>query len=280
MTARSVPSALRETLRLWKEAGCPGDDPTRWSPERWGEDLIPATLGREPIRRADVVALAEKVTAEDRAAHRDAFVAAMIWGYGRVGYGPSRVRRIMAEEGFADQLAELTCVTLEEGGPAAFARVWERRKSGTRFLRHLGGAFGTKYIYVLTKAHPQQRIAPILDSVVRAWFAEHAPTVDVQIGDGWTYPHRYATYVETLQAWGDELGLPADDVERLIFLQREGQTGGTWQEDWLSSTPISGPQDLLRMLADRIAELGLEEQAETHLEALADLLASTEDAAS
>lgn len=40
-------------------------------------------------------------------------------------------------------------------------------------LKHLGAAFGTKYLYFLTKAHRQSDIAPVLDSVVRAWFAEH-----------------------------------------------------------------------------------------------------------
>ncbi|WP_295015859.1 hypothetical protein [uncultured Micrococcus sp.] len=40
-------------------------------------------------------------------------------------------------------------------------------------LEHLGAAFGTKYLYFLTKAHRESDIAPVLDSVVRAWFAEH-----------------------------------------------------------------------------------------------------------
>ncbi|WP_375543711.1 8-oxoguanine DNA glycosylase OGG fold protein [Micrococcus lylae] len=40
-------------------------------------------------------------------------------------------------------------------------------------LKHLGAAFGTKYLYFLTKAQRESDIASVLDSVVRAWFAEH-----------------------------------------------------------------------------------------------------------
>ncbi|WP_376741551.1 MULTISPECIES: 8-oxoguanine DNA glycosylase OGG fold protein [Micrococcus] len=96
-----------------------------------------------------------------------------MWGYGRVGYGPSRVERIMAQPGFEEQLADVTRITLEQGGPAAFEHIRQQRKSGAGCLKHLGAAFGTKYLYFLTKAHRESDIAPILDSVVRAWFAEH-----------------------------------------------------------------------------------------------------------
>ncbi|MEV8355444.1 hypothetical protein [Micrococcus luteus] len=40
-------------------------------------------------------------------------------------------------------------------------------------LEHLGAAFGTTYLSFLTKAHRESDIAPVFDSVVRAWFAEH-----------------------------------------------------------------------------------------------------------
>lgn len=277
MTPSAVPQPLRDTFVAWTDAGRPDDAPTRWSRHHWGKDLVPAGLEDTPLTRAALVERAKRVTADDRDAQRDAFLAAMIWGYGTVGYGPSRVRTMLAEDGFADQLAELTHVTLEQGGPAAFAHVREARKAGHECLKGLGGAFGTKYIYALTKAHPERGVAPVLDSVVRAWFVEHVPDVDVRIGDGWTYPHRYGAYVETLQAWGEDLGIPADDVERLIFLQREGQTGGTWQEEWLSATPAPGAADLLRMLGDQLEARGVGAEAAPHLVALAELAAAEDD---
>ncbi|MCV7577481.1 hypothetical protein M3E72_010780 [Micrococcus luteus] len=66
---------------------------------------LPACLECKPLTCAVVTGYAAKVTAEDRAVQRDAFIAAMLWGYGRVGYGPSRVERIMAQPGFEEQLA-------------------------------------------------------------------------------------------------------------------------------------------------------------------------------
>ena len=80
---------------------------------------LPACLECEPLTRAVVTGYAAKVTAEDLAVQRDAFIAAMVWGYGRVGYGPSRVERIMAQPGFEEQLADVTRITLEQGGPAS-----------------------------------------------------------------------------------------------------------------------------------------------------------------
>lgn len=279
MTHISVPDPLRQAFSTWEGAGRPADAPTSWSLAHWSVlgDALPAGLDGLPLSRADVTAYAAKVTAEDRQAQRDLFVAAMIWGYGRVGYGPRRIRTVMDQEGFEDQLAELTRVTLEQGGPAAFQYVRDQRKTKGRCLHGLGGAFGTKYICFLTKAHPVQGISPVLDSVVRDWFTEHAPAADIHVGDGWTYPRRYGNYVEIMQAWGRELGIPADEVERLIFLQREGQTGGTWQEAWLSDRPVPGAEALLRMLEDKLGERGLGSVAEKHLRTLDELLASAAD---
>ena len=240
---------------------------------------LPACLECKPLTRSVVTGYAAKVTAKDRAAQRDAFIAAMVWGYGRVGYGPSRVERIMAQPGFEEQLADVTRITLEQGGPAAFEHIRQQRKSGAGCLTHLGAAFGTTHLSFLTKAHRESDIAPILDSVVRAWFAEHVKDVDVRIGDGWTYPRKYATYVETMQAWGDKLDIAPDDVERLIFLQQQDATQGSWRESWSSAvtTPESG--ELLEALRLALDDLGAGDDAEPHLQALEDVIAEVEDRA-
>lgn len=240
---------------------------------------LPACLECEPLTRAVVTGYAAKVTAEDRAAQRDAFIVTMVWGYGRVGYGPSRVERIMAQPGFEDQLADVTRITLEQGGPAAFEHIRQQRKSGAGCFKHLGAAFGTKYLSFLTKAHRESDIAPVLDSVVRAWFAEHAQDVDVRIGDGWTYPDRYRTYVEAMQAWGRELGVDADDVERLIFLQQQDATQGSWRESWSAAAADPEAGELLDALRLALADLGAGDDAEPHLRALEDVIADAEDRA-
>lgn len=284
-----VPDSLQKAFEQWTVRGKPEDEPTTWKKASWEKalagaepvrDLLggwPAELNGEPLSRKDVTAFAAKVTPEDRASQLTAFLAAMIWGYGRVGYGPSRVVKMLAEPGFLDDLAELTRTTLAKGGVAAYERAWEGRFGSGKdrgFLKHLGPAFGTKYIYFLTRAQPVegQGIAPVLDSVVRMWFRKNAPDVDVRIGDGWGHADRYETYVKTMLAWEADLGIPADDIERLIFVSREAEVGGTWAEPW-ADAPVASAEELLQHLGTRIAELGLQDEAEPHLEALADLLA-------
>ena len=279
--AAAVPSALRRSFDTWVAAGKPADEPTRWSIDHWTAHVpdLPACLECEPLTRAVVTGYAAKVTAEDRAVQRDAFIATMVWGYGRVGYGPSRVERIMAQPGFEDQLADVTRIALEQGGPAAFEHIRQQRKTGAGCLKHLGAAFGTKYLSFLTRAHRGSDIAPVLDSVVRAWFAEHVEDVDVRIGDGWTYPCKYTTYVETMQAWGKELEIPADDVERLIFLQQQDATQGSWRESWSSAAADPEAGELLEGLRLALDDLGAGDAAEAHLRALEDLITDAEDRA-
>jgi hypothetical protein len=51
---------------------------------------LPDRLSRELVRQAC------RDAAGTPAAALDAFIAVMAWGYGRVGYGPYRVRRVLA----------------------------------------------------------------------------------------------------------------------------------------------------------------------------------------
>ena len=146
-------------------------------------------------------------------------------------------------------------------------------------LEHLGAAFGTKYLYFLTKAHRESDIAPVLDSVVRAWFAEHVKDVDVRIGGGWTYPDRYRTYVTTMQAWDEELKIPADDVERLIFLEQQDATQEPWRESWSSTAADAEAGELLEALRLALADLGAGDDADPHLQALEDVIAEADDRA-
>ncbi|STY67940.1 Uncharacterised protein [Micrococcus luteus] len=278
----------------WVAADGPEDAPIVWRKPSWEKALAhvtpvrellggwPADLKGDPLTREKVTESAGKVTADDRAAQLTAFLAAMVWGYGRVGYGPSRVAKMLAEPRFLDDLAELTRVTLAEGGVAGYQRVRDARYGEPRdrgFLKHLGPAFGTKYIYFLTKAQPVEgQVAPVLDSVVRMWFRKNVDdeATNVEIGAGWGYAERYATYVKTMQAWAEKLGIAADDVERLIFASRQAEVGGGWAESWSDASPASA-QELLEHLGVQIAAVGLQDEAETHLEAIADLLAETTD---
>ncbi|WP_409180961.1 hypothetical protein F9C11_31345 [Amycolatopsis sp. VS8301801F10] len=233
-----VPAALLRTVRRWREQGEPAQPPISWPRDAWQRqfprqhaflDALPDRVDRaEATRRA-----AHAVTPEG--AER-AFLAAMIWGYGRTGYGPWRTARVLAENPDAtERLAAVAVVARERGGLAAF------RALADKPLRYLGVAYGTKYLRFVTAALSTDPAgAPILDSVVRRWFATHTnlhPLIDE-----WR-PTAYARYVELLRHWSAELNLTVDTVEELIFRSTVGREGSSqWSESWASSDEPVSPE--------------------------------------
>jgi hypothetical protein len=96
------------------------------------------------------------------------FVAAMVWGYGPVGYGAFRTARVLREnDRVADRLMEVAARARDDGGPAAFELLAKNR------LHWLGVAFATKYLFFCAAAGPATP-ALVLDQLVRDWLAENA----------------------------------------------------------------------------------------------------------
>ncbi|EMD28366.1 8-oxoguanine DNA glycosylase OGG fold protein [Amycolatopsis azurea] len=226
---RPVPSALRTAVRQWRENGEPPQRASSWSRGSWLKyfpgrqaflDSLPDSVDRaEAARHA-----ADAVTPEGA---EQAFLVAMIWGYGPVGYGPWRTARVLTENPHAaDRLAEVAVVARDSGGLDAF------RALAHEPLRYLGVAFGTKYLRFVTAALPVET-APILDAVVRRWLAAHTgwhPNIDE-----WR-PAVYEKYVAWLTAWSTEFDLDADMVEQMIFGSAITQEGSAlWGEQWAST---------------------------------------------
>lgn len=164
------------------------------------------------------------------------FLASMIWGYGMVGYGPYRTQRMLnhgsddAEYSALAQLVEVAQIAqqTQDGGLRAFEHIAEARSGGRSYLKYLGPAFGTKFIYFLTKASPEVATAPVLDSVVAGWIQRNAPEVERLRISSWC-TNSYKHYAETLQKWAEDLPrttagrqLEVDDVELLIFQDARG----------------------------------------------------------
>lgn len=152
-----------------------------------------------------------------------AFIVAMIWGYGTVGYGPWRTQRILdTNDDVAARLAEVARVARQEGALAGFDAMSQRP------LKYLGVAFGTKFLYFCTAdsstlaTGPTPMVAPVLDRIVRRWLREHAD-IRVRI-DRWRTDD-YSRYLNALGDWAQQLELPIDTVEELIF--RSVRAGGS-----------------------------------------------------
>ncbi|WP_162834514.1 hypothetical protein [Amycolatopsis circi] len=263
-----IPAALTATVQRWQDQGKPEQPPIRWSRDPWRRHF--------PSHHAFLDALPERIDRAEATLHaahavtsegaERAFLAAMIWGYGRVGYGPWRTSRVLTENPDAlDRLAKVAAVARDQGGLAAF------RDLAGEPLRYLEVAFGTKYLRFVTAAQSQDS-APILDAVVRRWVATHTG-VRLLI-DGWR-PEVYETYVGLLTSWSAQLELSVDTVEELIFrsaVSREGP--GQWSESWAGSDDSVSPEQRahaalleLERLFDT-AEAEAAQEARQHLDAL------------
>jgi len=274
-----VPEALHEIVRRCRGQKLPPQPGSRWSRSSWGRqfgthqeflDTLP-----DYIDRAEATRQAQAATTPEGAVQ--AFLTAMIWGYGPVGYGPYRTARVLHENpGAAERLAAIARIARRDGGLAAFGDV------AAQPLRYLGVAFGTKYLYFCTAASPDKPgIAPVLDAVVRRWLAEHA---DLRLNIDTWHTAEYERYLNTLADWSAQLSLPADTIEELIFrygVSREGSA--LLAEPWTTAGESAEPEPIeiardawqatleLKRLFDAM-EPGMASQAKPHLDALEQLI--------
>lgn len=241
---RPVPPPLAEIAQRWVAAGRPAQQASRWSLGSWRQWLPEHAPFLEqlpnPINRDDVTRLCRSAGDGETDALQG-FIAAMVWGYGPVGYGPFRTARVLRENGAAaSTLAEAARRARSDGGVAAFEWLAGHR------LHRLGVAFATKYLFFCAHGSASSP-APILDRLVRGWLAGNAA---LPLRLDWS-KQDYRTYVDTLCGWGHILGLEPADVELLVFtLAAAGEPGSAWQQTLV--LPQAGPS--LRSRGDTAAD--------------------------
>ncbi|WP_165770441.1 hypothetical protein [Brevibacterium aurantiacum] len=203
------------------------------------------------------------------------FLLAMLWGYGLVGYGPFRTRRILDRPEAAAELFEVAVKAQEMGGLAAFRLIAERRSEASRpFLKWLGPAFGTKYIYFLTAMTESQKTTPVMDAVVYRWFRNHAPDRPLRV-DFW-HSRSYELFLNSLDEWTSDITkrlgqeIRIDDVEYLIFAEGSSFEGNDWSESWDAEIRASSPA----LLFDQLRALASSNQPNQHTLKLIDELES------
>lgn len=163
------------------------------------------------ISRSEVVTIARE--AVRGGAWAEALVASYVWGQGRNGYGPHRLREILAKPNTSDALAKAGAALREEGAAAAYRGLYGE-------VRGFGPAFITKLLYFLDRAidAPVGPRALILDQRVARVVRIHATRLGVELGlpsaadvaawiwsdGGWT-PHRYGIYLHWATAAAEQL---------------------------------------------------------------------------
>jgi hypothetical protein len=234
-----VPEALLRALDRWDEQGRPEQPASKWSLRSW-QAFLPqhaqyiASLPN-PINRAAVQAEVARASDSPDTAVR-AFVATMVWGYGRVGYGAYRTAKVLADNPSASEvLMDVAAEARRHGGPAAFERMAKSRLTG------LGVAFATKYLFFCSLGYDVPP-APILDRLVRNWLASSTGwriNLDWRVRD-------YRAYVQTVVAWGAELGIDPAHVEYLMFADALATEPAS---QWAGAVPAGNRQSALASAA-------------------------------
>ncbi|MEU6895090.1 hypothetical protein ABZ934_25565 [Streptomyces sp. NPDC046557] len=209
--------------------------PAHWSGiEPWPDGLSDRSqAGAVTISRAQVAEVVREAVRGGRQA--EALVASYVWGQGRIGYGPHRLKDILAEPNVADALASADAALREDGATAAYGVLY-------RAVRGLGPAFFTKLLYFLgltmdAAATPR---ALILDQRVARVVRAHATRIGLEAGlasasdvatwtwsdGGWT-PHRYEVYLRWITASAEQLvsagiGWPASSPDLLELALFDG----------------------------------------------------------
>lgn len=194
------------------------DDPVRVDRAAWSE-LWPFDNPLDAVARADVAAVA-------RSRDWPALLRAVcVWGHGRAGYGPFRVRRLLRDGDVGAKLELAVTVLRDDGAVGAYPAML----TGDARIPGFGPAFFTKF---LAFAHPvvgtgSGRRALVLDRAVARSMVEATAAVlrsDPPDGvepwpaalrlwrDPWP-PGRYAVYLDWAAAVAERTGRTPEEVE-------------------------------------------------------------------
>jgi hypothetical protein len=137
------------------------------------------------------------------------FLAAMIWGHGRSGYGPARVGKIVEVAGTELRPRIEGLITAAHRGPP---EAWDALTT-THQLKFLGPAFATKVAYFAAFTPESSAAQVLIADANTSWamwdLVDLARSVDRR--------DAYLSYVGLARCWADERGWRADDVEWALF---------------------------------------------------------------
>ena len=225
-----VPAAITQLIDDWAHAGRPLQQPIGWNRDQWfqlsTEDPRYPHVARfghllndlpNPIGREDVRGFASLAASSPTAA-LEAFVATMVWGFGRRGYGAFRTHRILSANPVAgENLQRVAEVLLDDGAVEGY-----RAMANEQRLKWLGPAFGTKYLHFCSDRSDS---ALVLDDLVATWLNEHCST---QLQPTRWSTTQYGNSLSTMALWSTQR-CTATELETLIFVAEASQrTNSQW----------------------------------------------------
>jgi len=203
---------VRRLIKEWVSQGATPQESFDWSKsqENWMRDLprqkvflkgLPQSLNRETI---------QELICDEKQRIENKFLATMIWGYGNLGYGSFRVKKMFLSDGFKEKIRK--SFELSASGHAIEAYSFLSRNRITQ----LGPSFGTKWISFTS---PSDNPVPIYDSLVAKWFDKYAKSdfVNVKTNSEVWNTETFSTYLNWMDSVSKKFNLKMTDIELIIF---------------------------------------------------------------
>lgn len=215
-----------------------------WNPESWKTpslrifdsqfskfaEMCRPNGNRKFISRGEVIAFSDSV--------EDLFVGSMIFGYGPIALGPTRVGRVISENHDLITLLHRQYAAAASGASMS----WNSHTDVDR-VRYLGPAFATKFAYFAARKQDAVGLIPLIADVNTSWAMWWLAGIPRSVEQH----NSYMEYVNLAHAWGDELSVDygADETERAIFKLGQGMNtkhGSRRDYPPTTSTPTAEPQ--------------------------------------
>jgi hypothetical protein len=211
--AMKINGRLQQLVENWKSQGMPKQESFDWSKskKRWIQTFpeseyfvasLPSQLGREQVSH---------IFSNSQTSPEEKFLSSMIWGYGDVGYGPFRVRKILDNVRIETVLRESLELCRQELPLESYSYMKDNRIPG------LGPAFGTKWLYFASLGYQEM---PIYDSLVAQWMSKNYHDFDFShrslSSELWNLK-TYSLYFSFVKFHAEYLKISPGEVELVIF---------------------------------------------------------------
>ena len=203
---------VSKLIGQWREAGSTPQEAFDWSKSsaNWTRDIPQMKKFIESLPRSlDRTFLRETAQNQDFSAV-EKFTATMIWGYGDVGYGSYRVKKMFNSLDFVRKIENSFSMCQSNEPLAAYSYLSKNR------IEQLGPAFGTKWIAFVT---PTGSPAPIYDSLIGTWFSTFAAADFEGVSlnpEVWSLK-TYTSYFLWMSKVADKHSIKCDDLELVLF---------------------------------------------------------------
>ena len=192
------------------------DQSVRWYPERWKVSGLERFHGavekfsKNCLRDGENYRISRQNVIEVSTNVDDVFVAAMIFGYGDRGYGPSRVKKVLQNNAeIFDQNLQAQYEASKKGPEASWMSHTKTAK-----LKYLGPAFATKFAYFGARHQNAKSPIPLIADINTSWGVWELAKIPRSVKK----INGYLQYVELAHEWGESHGeFGADEVERALF---------------------------------------------------------------